>query len=410
MALSRGSKWFMAFGLLFVAAGAAGVWWLDNNFFDEGIEAGQPVDYEVSRGQSVRAVGEDLAELGVVRSSFRFGVAAEDAGLSEVLQPGFFELETGMSNEEAIEVLAAGPLTPPQLRFTVPEGLTVQQTIQRLADQFEDYEVGDFREVLDTRVEAGSNGPGVLQLPEWVPEPGAVEDDEIEPFEGLLFPETYDVPDDASAQDILQRMINQLVSTVNGLPEELLASVDTSAVNEPAPENGENGEDGENGQEGEAADDGDAEAEEVEASAGRPIYDALVLASLIERETRVDAERGMVAGVIENRLEEGMRLQIDATVVYAMGAGPTAIVLLDDLEIDHPHNTYQIDGLPPTPIAGFGAASLRASLDPDDVPYRFYVLDASCDGSHVFAETGEEHQTNVEAFREAGRCQEELDP
>jgi UPF0755 protein len=408
VALSRGSKWFMAFGLLIIAAGAAGVWWLDNNFFGDDIEAGQPVEYEVSRGQSVRSVGEDLAELGVVRSSFRFGVAAEDAGLAEVLQPGLFELETGMSNDDAIEVLATGPLTPPQLRFTVTEGLTVEQTIARLADQFEAYEVSDFRQVLDDRIEAGSNLPGVLELPEWVPEPGQVEDDQIEPFEGLLFPETYDVPDDASARDILQRMVNQLVTTVNGLPEELLASVDTSAVNEPAPEEGENSEEDQDADDG-GEDEAD-ETDEAEVNTGRPIYEFLVLASLIERETRVDAERGMVAGVIENRLEEGMRLQIDATVVYAMGAGPTAIVLLDDLEIDHPHNTYQIDGLPPTPIAGFGAASLRAALEPEDVPFRFYVLDASCDGSHVFAETGEEHNANVAEFRDAGRCQEELDP
>jgi UPF0755 protein len=91
-----------------------------------------------------------------------------------------------------------------------------------------------------------------------------------------------------------------------------------------------------------------------------------------------------------------------------MGAGPTAVVLFEDLDRDHPHNTYQIDGLPPTPIAGVGAASLRAAFEPEDVPYVFYVLDAACDGRHVFAETASEHDENVAAFREAGRCQGEL--
>ncbi len=391
MALSRGSKWFLAAGLLVVAAGAGAVWWLDTNVFVAEVEPGQAVEYEVSRGQTVRAVGEELADLGVIRSPVRFRITAEDEGLAQSLQPGTFEFETGMSNEEAIEVLFAGPLAPPTIRFTVQEGLTVEQTLQRLDDQFPDYSASDFREVLDDRLEAGENLPGVLTLPEWVPEPAEVEDEQLEPFEGLLFPETYDVADDATAQDVLQRMVDQLVSTVEGLPAELL---------EAAPE-------GEEAAEDDAED--DAEGDEEVGELGRSLYETLVVASLIERETRVDTERGQIAGVIENRLGEGMRLQIDATVVYAMGGGPTAIVLLEDLEVDHPANTYRIDGLPPTPIAGAGAASIQAALSPEDVPYRFYVLDAECDGSHVFAETGDEHDQNVAAFREAGRCQDGID-
>ena len=409
MALSRGSKWFMAFGLLFVAAGAAGVWWLDNNVFVPDVEPGQPVEYEVSRGQTVRSVGEDLAELGVISSPVRFRLSAEDQGLAQALQPGFFEFETGMSNEEAIEILLAGPLAPPQIRFTVPEGLTVAQTLDRLAEQFDDHDVDDFRAVLDARIEAGENQPGGLQIPEWIPEPAGTEDEDIEPFEGLLFPETYDVADDASPRDVLQRMVDQLVTTVNNLPDDLLAGIDTSPVDAGDPEDGEEGDDAGNGEAADANEDGE-DGDEADGAQLRTLYEVLVVASLIERETRVDAERGTIAGVIENRLEDGMRLQIDATVVYAMGAGPTSIVTFDDLEIEHPHNTYRIDGLPPTPIAGAGAASLRAAFNPEAVPFFFYVLDPECDGTHVFAETGEEHQTNVEAFREAGRCQEEPDP
>jgi UPF0755 protein len=399
VALSRGSKWFMAIGLLVVAAGAAGVWWLDNNVFVSDVEPGQAVEYEVSRGQTVRSVGEELAELGVIRSPVRFRLAAEDAGLAQSLQPGFFQLVTGMTNEEAIEVLLAGPEQPPQVRFTVQEGLTVEQTLERLADQFPDHDVAAFRSVLDERTEAGQNRSGVLELPDWVPEPGDIEDEAIEPYEGLLFPETYDVVDDASALQILQRMVDQLQRTLDGFPEELIQAAMAASATEAAGAAGE--EDGEEGAEDEADEPVDG---------ARTMYETLILASLIERETRVDAERQVIAGVIENRLEESMRLQIDATVVYAMGGGARQIVTLDDLEIEHPHNTYRIAGLPPTPIAGVGAASLRAAFEPDDVPYRFYVLDAACDGSHVFGETSEEHEANVAAFREAGRCQEELDP
>ena len=98
-----------------------------------------------------------------------------------------------------------------------------------------------------------------------------------------------------------------------------------------------------------------------------------------------------------------MRLQIDATVLYARGEH-TERVLIADTEIDSPYNTYQVDGLPPTPISGFGAASLRSAFDPADVTFRYYVLDPACDGSHVFADTLDQHNVNVAAFRNAGGC------
>jgi UPF0755 protein len=365
MTLSRGSRWFLAFGLLFVAGLAGALWWLDTNLFaDDDIPAGQPVEYTVARGQSVRSVGEDLAALGVIRSPVRFRLAADEADLAVRLQPGSFELRTGMSNEAAISVLASGPLAPPSIRFTVPEGLTVEQTLARLDTELEGFSAEDFRAVLDARREAGAPLPGTLQLPSWVPEPGEAPDD-VEPFEGLLFPETYELPDDADAQQVLQRMVEQLALEMDAIDQDVVGAA---------------------------------------ADSGLDRYQALVLASLIERETRVDAERGTISGVIANRLEIGQRLQIDATVVYAMGGDPTDIVLLEDLEIDSPYNTYRVDGLPPTPIAGVGRASLRAAFAPDQVSYLFYVLDPACDGSHVFADTAEEHQVNVEAFRAAGRC------
>jgi cell division protein YceG involved in septum cleavage len=83
VALSRGSKWFLAFGILALAGVAAGLWWVDANLFDDGVEPGQPVEYTVERGATVRVVGDDLAERGVISSPVRFRLAAEDAGLDE---------------------------------------------------------------------------------------------------------------------------------------------------------------------------------------------------------------------------------------------------------------------------------------------------------------------------------------
>jgi UPF0755 protein len=367
VALSRGSKWFLGFLVLALGALGAGLLWLDGWLGadeEDAIAAGQAVEVTVQPGRSVRSVGDELVELGVIGRLRPFLNAAEDADLPTRLRPGTYELETGMGHDLAVEVLLAGPTDAGDGRFTVQEGLPVEVTLERLASQFEDHDVEDFRAVLDERLEAGENADGVLRLPDWVPEPADAGDEVIEPFEGLLFPETYEVASDAGPLQILQRMVDQL--------ERVMDSIDADAI---------------------AA----AEARGIDR------YDALILASLIERETRVDAERRTVAGVIENRLAEGMRLQIDATVLYARGEH-TDRVLFEDTEIDSPYNTYQIDGLPPTPISGAGRAALAAAFEPEEVTYRYYVLDPSCDGSHVFADTLDEHNRNVAAFRDAGGC------
>lgn len=129
-------------------------------------------------------------------------------------------------------------------------------------------------------------------------------------------------------------------------------------------------------------------------------YAAVVVASMVETEARLDRDRPLIAGVITNRLSAGMPLQIDATVIYARGHrdGPLTRA---DFERDSPWNTYRVRGLPPTPIATAGAASLTAALAPAAVPYRYYVL-ADRDGAHAFAVTYEEHLRNVAEARRRG--------
>ncbi|MEX1178155.1 MAG: endolytic transglycosylase MltG [Nitriliruptor sp.] len=368
--LTRGSKIFLVVLVVGIGAVIAGTLYIGGQLSplgdDDDVQPGQPVELTVESGQSVRAVGDQLEELGVISSSMRFRRDAGDADLASSLQPGTFELETGMGVAEAIEVLAAGPTVREgeDLRFTVQEGLTVEQTLARIDEQFEDISAEDLRAVLDERTEAGANADGVLQLPEWVPEPAERSEEVVEPYEGLLFPQTYAVSADATALDVLQRMVDELANAAESVPEE-----DQAALEE----------------------------------RGLSRYEGLILSSLIERETRVDDERDLVSGVLAGRIEDGMRLQIDASVLYALGE-PTDQVLTEDTEIDSPYNTYVIDGLPPTPISGVGNASFLAAYQPEDTEARYYVLDPECDGTHRFAETLDEHNQNVAAFREGGRC------
>jgi UPF0755 protein len=178
----------------------------------------------------------------------------------------------------------------------------------------------------------------------------------LQDWEGLLFPDTYEFAQTATPVEILQRMATTM--------EERVGSIDWSAWEE----------------------------------LGYTPYQGIILASLIESEVRVDEERPIVSSVIHNRLAEQMPLDIDATVLYALGTRDAAEF---DRDVDSPYNTYLNAGLPPTPIASPRLASLEAAAAPDATPYFFYVL-SDTDGHHAFAETLDEHNANVAQAREDG--------
>jgi UPF0755 protein len=127
-------------------------------------------------------------------------------------------------------------------------------------------------------------------------------------------------------------------------------------------------------------------------------YQALILASIVERETALATERARIAGVFVERLRRGMRLQTDPTVIYGLGEKFDGNLRRSDLERDTPYNTYTRDGLPPTPIALPGAASLRAAVQPDVRGEIFFVATGQGDGSHVFSKTLAEHEAALRQY------------
>lgn len=293
---------------------------------------GEPVAFTVPEGAGASALAQTLEEEGVIRSAFAFRLRARFDGRAARILAGDYELRTGMSVGQVLEALSGGPAAPDTFRVLVREGLTVRQTLEAIAgSDGSPFTVEQLRAALDA-----------VALPEWVPVdelPGAAE-----PFEGLLFPDTYDFPLDVDPQTLLARLVRQT--------ERVMASVAPPANLSP--------------------------------------YQVLVMASLIEREARLREEQPRIAAVMHNRLERRMPLQIDATVLYALGEHKDR-VLYEDLEIDSPWNTYRNQGLPPTPISGAGRSAIEAAARPAAEDYLYYVVVDPATGRHGFSRTLEEH-------------------
>jgi UPF0755 protein len=251
-------------------------------------------------------------------------------------QAGEYRFTRAMRPAEVFETLAAGRIYVQTV--VVPEGLTLME----IAELFE-------RVGLATRDSFLAAARDAAPVRDLAPEARSLE--------GFLFPATYDFPRRVTPQEIVAAMVRRF-----------------REVWEEFPADGRN-------------------------PHGRPAFDIVTLASLIERETSVAEERPVVAGVFYNRLRRGIALQCDPTVIYALQLANRyrGTLTTHDLEFDSPYNTYRHRGLPPGPIASPGAAALRAALFPSRVDYLYFV--SNTQGGHFFSTTLAEHTANVARYR-----------
>jgi UPF0755 protein len=274
-------------------------------------------------------VGALLEGAEVVRSGLAFRLAAGFRGLEESLLAGRYDLRTNMTVSQVLSALEAGPLVE-TVTLTIPEGLELAE----IAAQ-----VGEVLEVDPAAFTDAASG-GEHFLPPYLPEGTPT-------VEGFLFPKTYELDPEAQAEQVIATLLAQF--------EEEAATLDWTRAE----------------------------------GLGLSPYEVVIVASLIEREARAERDRAKVSAVIHNRLREGMALQIDATVQYALPE-KNRLLTLEDYEYESPYNTYLHAGLPPTPIASPGLASLEAALDPAEVDYLYFLVVDPETGAHEFAETYEE--------------------
>ncbi len=315
------------------------------------VDIGESVTFEIEPGMHSTAVTKKLEQSGLIRSSLIFSYYLRYKDEGSRFQAGEYELTPGMTLDDMIEKFNTGDTIPIEMvRFTVPEGMTVAQ----MAEEFSSQGLIQQEEFLRLVSEPQNFMATSIQD---IPADG----DYMHWLEGYLFPETYEIVKEGfSEQVMVQRMLEELDHKLEELPEDWPQQLE---------------------------------------KLGLTFHEVMTVASLIEREVILDEERPIVAGVIYNRLEIGQKLQIDATVQYALGEHKDRVIY-EDLEIDHPYNTYLYAGLPPGPIAAPGLASIQAALYPEESPYFYYVTKKDGSQEHLFAETYAQHLANIEQSKQ----------
>ena len=337
----------------------------------------QAICLRVEGGSIMRRVADSLAADGAISSPMICRIGADYSEKSGRLKEGSFLVPEGASMAEIVDLVTRGGASTCGTEVVYRIGVrTAEMRVRELdpaTNRFTD--VAEFvpgevevpekytevREDRDTRYRiALAEGVTSWQIVEALKAADFLDGEVAEvPAEGSLAPESFEVVVGADRNELLAQM----------------ASIQATRV---------------------------AEAWANRAD-GLPIdtpEEALILASIVEKETGVPEERRQVASVFVNRLKQGMRLQTDPTVIYGVTNGQGVLergLRQSELRKETPYNTYVIDGLPPTPIANPGLESLEAALNPDDTSYLFFVADGS--GGHAFAETLEEHNANVAKWR-----------
>lgn len=291
---------------------------------------------EIAPGSTAPEIGRRLVEAGVVRDELTFRVELWRSGLARTLKAGEYRFDSPMTAMAVTAKLARGDVY--LLRTTFPEGLTVRE----MAAIFQGAGFGSAQSFID----AARDRTLISAL-----------DPEATDLEGYLFPETYSLPRRTPASRLIRLMVDRF-----------------EAVFTP-------------------------ELRQEAAARGLTVRQAVTLASLVERETAHPSERPLVAAVYLNRLTRGMALQCDPTVIYALEREGrySGNLTRADLAFDSPYNTYRYRGLPPGPIAAPGRASLEASVRASEVDYLYFV--SRNDGTHAFARTLAEHNSNVRQFQ-----------
>jgi len=289
--------------------------------------------FVIARGETAGTIGRHLEAQGFVRSALAFTYVLYDSGREDSLQSGTYTISPALTPRELARVFEKAPGEQAVLRII--EGWRLDEAAAAVNKSFPKITKDDF---LKAAVVGTRKNTVLLGLPAGTP------------LIGFLYPDTYFFKPDATADQIVDTLLDQFELRVGQTLRQAAADRKTT------------------------------------------IYDIVKLGSIVEREARDRSESPTIAGVYANRLRIGMKLDADPTIQYALGDWRE--LSLEDLKLDSPYNTYQVAGLPPTPICSPGQAALEGAARPADVPYLYFVAKNDGTGDHAFAKTLDEQEAN----------------
>jgi len=332
--MKRLLPWVLGFMLLSLAATATTAWQVSRFMHAPVNVQGEPVPFTIAPGSSFASVARDLVERDIIGNDFWYRLYARWTGQAGVIHAGEYMIKAGVTPAGLLEQFTSGAVR--LYSFTIIEGWNHRELLKALqsSDTIEATMTDEDWPALLADLGAATTHP-----------------------EGLFLPETYRFPRGTSDRELLGQAF-ELMQAV--LAEEWLERSEDTPVKTP--------------------------------------YEALILASIVEKETARADERARIAGVFARRLRSNMRLQTDPTVIYGIGADFNGNLTRTDLRTDTPYNTYTRGGLPPTPIAMPGRDAIHAVLHPAAGEELYFVATGLGDGSHKFSVTKAEHDAAVAEY------------
>ncbi|MCY6372323.1 endolytic transglycosylase MltG [Clostridium ganghwense] len=267
----------------------------------------------VHKGDSLFNVISDLNTKGVIKNEYLIKFYIKNKELDTNIKPGKYLISNDVSIKEFVEILNEGKMEKNSMRITIPEGYD----IERIANIMDESGIISKNEFLKSCKE--------YTIPSFI----KAEKDVRYALEGYLFPDTYEFEKGITGEKILDIMLSRFEKVIEDIGKEENKKIDN-------------------------------------------LQELITVASIIEKEARVDEDRAKIASVFYNRLNKGMKLQVDATVLYALEDHRR--LSLKDLKVESPYNTYTIKGLPPGPICSPGIACIKAALNPENTDFIYYVL------------------------------------
>lgn len=302
------------------------------------------VKFTINQGDSTQEIAQALHAAGLTPNQLWFRAQSKLLKFDGKYKEGIHSLNTTMGDKKIMETLTADKVQVSEsVRVTIPEGFNINQIAARL----EDLDLVSKEDFLKAVNENAYNYDFLTEI----------SPNKKNKLEGYLFPDTYFFPEDVTAQEIIIRMLNRFEEITNRYKQYLVDSPYT-------------------------------------------LDEIITIASIIEQEAKLPQERAIISGVMYNRLEDAMKLQMCSTVQYALEK-KTASLSYADLEVESPYNTYKYQGLPLGAICSPGEASIEAAFLPEEHDYFFFVVKDPEEGSHAFSVTAEEHNAHKAKYKQS---------